>query len=151
MDRRKRILAEAPCKLNLHLRAGRRRKDGYHEIESVFQLISVYDSLSVEETGVPGSCTVVCPDMPLPPDNTVARAVSAFRKKTGAGAGVEIRLQSRQEAMFGSTIRSCAESCLEELGVENALVEIQDYGCLDFAIRARLNTAVRRARRYEHG
>ena len=47
MDRRKRILAEAPCKLNLHLRAGRRRKDGYHEIESVFQLISVYDSLSV--------------------------------------------------------------------------------------------------------
>ena len=64
---------------------------------------------------------------------------------------VEIRLQSRQEAMFGSTIRSCAESCLEELGVENALVEIQDYGCLDFAIRARLKTAVRRARRYEHG
>ena len=65
--------------------------------------------------------------------------------------GVEIRLQSRQEAMFGSTIRSCAESCLEELGVENALVEIQDYGCLDFAIRARLKTAVRRARRSELG
>ena len=65
--------------------------------------------------------------------------------------GVEIRLQSRQEAMFGSTIRSCAESCLEELGVENALVEIQDYGCLDFAIRAMLKTAVRRARRSEHG
>ena len=40
---------------------------------------------------------------------------------------------------------------LEELGVENALVEIQDYGCLDFAIRARLKTAVRRARRSEHG
>ena len=37
------------------------------------------------------------------------------------------------------------------LGVENALVEIQDYGCLDFAIRARLKTAVRRARRSEHG
>ena len=101
MDGRKRILAEAPCKLNLHLRAGRRRKDGYHEIESVFQLISVYDSLSVEETGAPGSCTVVCPDMPLPPDNTVARAVSAFRKKTGAGAGVEIRLQKRIPAGAG--------------------------------------------------
>ena len=40
---------------------------------------------------------------------------------------------------------------LEELGVENALVEIQDYGCLDFAIRARLKTAVRRARGAEHG
>lgn len=60
--------------------------------------------------------------------------------------GVEIFLQSKQEKLFGGAVRSCAESCLEELGVENALVEIQDYGCLDFAIRARLKTAVRRAR-----
>ena len=64
--------------------------------------------------------------------------------------GVEIFLQSKQEKLFGGAIRSCAES-LEELGVENALVEIQDYGCLDFAIRARLKTAVRRARGAEHG
>ena len=76
---------------------------------------------------------------------------SCFFPEFPDAGGVEIRLQSRQEAMFGSTIRSCAESCLEELGVENALVEIQDYGCLDFAIRARLKTAVRRARRSEHG
>ena len=61
--------------------------------------------------------------------------------------GVEIFLQSKQEKLFGGAIRSCAE----ELGVENALVEIQDYGCLDFAIRARLKTAVRRARGAEHG
>ena len=60
--------------------------------------------------------------------------------------GVEIFLQSKQEKLFGG-----AKSCLEELGVENALVEIQDYGCLDFAIRARLKTAVRRARGAEHG
>ena len=65
--------------------------------------------------------------------------------------GVAIFLQSKQEKLFGGAIRSCAESCLEELGVENALVEIQDYGCLDFAIRARLKTAVRRARGAEHG
>ena len=65
--------------------------------------------------------------------------------------GVEIFLQSKQEKLFGGAIRSCAESCLEELGVENALVEIQDYGCLDFAIRARLKTAVRRGWGADHG
>ena len=65
--------------------------------------------------------------------------------------GVEIFLQSKQEKLFGGAIRSCAESCLEALGVENARVEIQDYGCRDFAIRARLKTAVRRARGAEHG
>ena len=68
-----------------------------------------------------------------------------------AAGGVEIFLQSKQEKLFGGAVRSCAESCLEELGVENALVEIQDYGCLDFAIGARLKTAVRRARGAEHG
>ena len=65
--------------------------------------------------------------------------------------GVEIFLQSKQEKLFGGAIRSCAERCLEELGVENALVEIQDYVFRDFAIRARLKTAVRRSRGAEHG
>ena len=31
--------------------------------------------------------------------------------------GVEIFLQSKQEKLFGGAVRSCAESCLEELGV----------------------------------
>ena len=65
--------------------------------------------------------------------------------------GVEIRLQSRLGGHVWQHGSAAAQSCLEELGVENALVEIQDYGCLDFAIPGWLKTAVRRARRSEHG
>ena len=80
---------------------------------------------------------------------------AGFDKPQDCSVTVTLRdaggVESKQEKLFGGAIRSCAESCLEELGVENALVEIQDYGCLDFAIRARLKTAVRRARGAEHG
>lgn len=64
--------------------------------------------------------------------------------------GIDLQLHSKQEKMFGETIRTCARACLKELGVKNALVEIRDYGSLDFAIRARIRTAVARARREEH-
>lgn len=62
----------------------------------------------------------------------------------------EILLHSKQERMFGTAIRNCAQQRLDELGVEHALVEIFDFGCLDFVIRARLKTAVDRARRAYH-
>ena len=64
--------------------------------------------------------------------------------------GIALQLHSKQESMFGNTIRACAQACLEELGVKNAAVEIQDFGSLDFAIRARIRTAVARARRGDH-
>lgn len=41
------IKREAPAKLNLFLRIVRRRDDGYHEIETLFQRIGLYDHLIV--------------------------------------------------------------------------------------------------------
>lgn len=64
--------------------------------------------------------------------------------------GQEILLHCKQEQMFGSAIRRCAGERLNELGVEHATVEIFDFGCLDFVIRARVKTAVDRARRANH-
>lgn len=61
------------------------------------------------------------------------------------GGGREILLHSKQEALFGGEIRRCAAQCLDELGAENVVVEIFDYGCLNFAIRARIKTAFHRA------
>ena len=60
--------------------------------------------------------------------------------------GVCIELYSRLGKLFGKTIKRCAFQRLAELGVENAHVEIFDNGCLDFGIRAHLETAVSRAR-----
>lgn len=85
----------APCKINLHLRVLERRSDGFHDIESVFQLISLADELSVSMAGDDRSCEVVSPLMALPRENTIAAAVDAFRKKTGIAKGLRIEVQKR--------------------------------------------------------
>lgn len=73
--------------------------------------------------------------------------VSVTLRESG---GQEILLHSKQEQMFGAAIRRCVKERLNALGVEHAAVEISEFGCLDFVIRARVKTAVDRARRAGH-
>ena len=84
------VRMSAPCKINLHLRVLERRQDGYHDIESVFQLISLSDELSVSIDGDEGSCFVHSPRMALPEVNTLTCAVDQFRSLTGIRTGIRI-------------------------------------------------------------
>ena len=84
------VRISAPCKINLHLRVLERRQDGYHDIESVFQLISLSDELSVSIDGPDGACFVHSPQMELPPVNTLTCAVDQFRLLTGIRTGIRI-------------------------------------------------------------
>lgn len=83
----------APAKINLWLSVGKRRDDGYHEISSVMQAISLHDELIVEAADAitldvepPGSA-------PEDESNLVARAARTLRAATGASAGARIRLR----------------------------------------------------------
>ncbi|MCH7877827.1 MAG: hypothetical protein IH914_00740 [candidate division Zixibacteria bacterium] len=49
-----RITLKAPAKINLALRVGNRRADGFHEIRSLMQAISLYDEITISITE-PGS------------------------------------------------------------------------------------------------
>jgi len=59
--------------------------------------------------------------------------------------GIEIDLTSRVDAYFGDAIRSQATALLEALGVQHAIVELQDMGALPFTIAARVEAAALRA------
>ena len=37
---------KSPAKLNLHLEVLKKRKDGFHELRTVFQLIDFYDEIA---------------------------------------------------------------------------------------------------------
>ena len=63
--------------------------------------------------------------------------------------GTEIEIISKLKYMFGEQIKSSVESVLREFNVENAYVRVEDYGALDFVIRARTKTALKRALRGE--
>jgi len=69
----------APAKLNLFLHITGRRADGYHELQTLFQLLDYGDSLSFElaPTGVLG---LHCDDPELPMDhNLIIQAAVALR------------------------------------------------------------------------
>jgi 4-diphosphocytidyl-2-C-methyl-D-erythritol kinase len=82
----------APAKINLYLRVVRRRPDGYHDIETIFQTIALADTLTFGLLA-PGSWLLAgdevvleCDDPSLPTDETnlVLRAARALRASTGA-------------------------------------------------------------------
>ena len=60
--------------------------------------------------------------------------------------GIELELESAVLAQFGDEIRAAVLETLSEQGVDSAWVRLVDKGALDCVIRARVETAVRRAK-----
>ncbi len=58
---------------------------------------------------------------------------------------IEIKLESVVKLQFGKQIEKVIRETLAKLGVTSASVTAWDGGALDYAIRARVETAVRRA------
>jgi 4-diphosphocytidyl-2-C-methyl-D-erythritol kinase len=94
---------QAPGKINLHLRVGEHRTDGYHDLESVFLCLDFGDTLWVETgEGEPG-CSIHLAEGTEPPwvealaggRNIINRAVSLFREGTGFDKPVRFTLKKR--------------------------------------------------------
>ena len=82
----------AYAKINIHLKVLAKRKDGFHNLESIFQRISIADYLSLEKSSDSRSCTVESPLMPLPVGNTLTEAWKAFCNVSDVDTGVRVRL-----------------------------------------------------------
>jgi 4-diphosphocytidyl-2-C-methyl-D-erythritol kinase len=85
----------APAKLNLFLHVTGRRADGYHELQTLFQLIDLHDtvSLTVRDDGRierPSGPVGVDPDSDL-----TVRAARSLQAATGCRAGASIRITKR--------------------------------------------------------
>ncbi|AOJ70040.1 MULTISPECIES: 4-(cytidine 5'-diphospho)-2-C-methyl-D-erythritol kinase [Burkholderia] len=85
----------APAKLNLFLHITGRRPDGYHELQSVFQLLDWGDTLhfTLRDDGKVSRKT----DVPGVPEQTdlVVRAASLLKAHAGVEAGVDIEIDKR--------------------------------------------------------
>ena len=58
---------------------------------------------------------------------------------------VELELNSKVLLKYGESIRQSILDTLMENGIMSAKVKVDDYGALDFVIRARVETAAKRA------
>jgi 4-diphosphocytidyl-2-C-methyl-D-erythritol kinase len=84
----------ALAKINLDLRVLGKRADGYHELRTIFQTISLADTLEIAFT--PGRATEIeLRDDAGIPDNLVVRAARMAMDVTGAVGRVEMRLVKR--------------------------------------------------------
>lgn len=90
------ITLEAFAKLNLGLRVRGVRPDGFHEIESVFQTISLSDRLTIQKRDDPDIRVSIRPDSGINPrDNLVTRAATYLQRRWKVSTGAEIRLEKR--------------------------------------------------------
>ncbi len=92
------ISLKAPAKINLYLSVIGKRKDGYHNIESLMQTIDLYDEITLEKSDI---LELECDDPLLPEsqDNIALKAAAIFQDKIYF-PGVKITL--KKNIPFGS-------------------------------------------------
>ncbi len=81
-----RLRALCPAKVNLGLRVLGRRVDGYHEVETIFQSVDLWDVLEGEE-GPALRLSVVAGDAPPDGSNLVLKAAKLLQARASRAAG----------------------------------------------------------------
>ncbi|HTT32016.1 MAG TPA: 4-(cytidine 5'-diphospho)-2-C-methyl-D-erythritol kinase [Methylomirabilota bacterium] len=85
------------AKINLRLDILGKRSDGFHELRTIFQTISLHDELRLRSRRQPGISLAIYGNeslsLELPQENLVYRAVNALRYELKIRSGVEIQLK----------------------------------------------------------
>lgn len=77
------ISFKTPAKINLGLKIGKKRSDGYHEIRTVYQTISLFDAITIKTTSSSDDSIEVAGiesnDVPTDEKNLVLQAIKSLR------------------------------------------------------------------------
>src|SRR5215813_9198030 len=86
------------AKINWTLDVLFKREDGYHELRTIYQTVSLHDTLSITDTtGTAEPIQILCDDPRVPCDETnlVFRAAVALRQAAGISNGARIEIQKQ--------------------------------------------------------
>lgn len=112
----------APAKLNLFLHITGRRDDGFHDLQTLFQLLDWGDEVRIREDRT-GQIRRSGPDYGVPEEqDLVIRAAELLRRETGVGGGAEI--QVHKQIPMGSGLGGGSSDAATVLLVLN-----QAWGC----------------------
>jgi len=122
-------ILETPAKVNLFLQVLNKRPDGFHNINSLFQAVSLYDRLEIKLIDSPGVRIQLSdgPDVPLDGNNLIARAYQLMRGRFDLRQGLEISLEKKIPVAAGlaggssdaaATLKAC--NLLFQLGLSQS-------------------------------
>ena len=84
--------AKAYAKINLGLHIVGKRPDGFHDIETIFHRIDLFDVINIEKSAdISISCTD--PSIPAGPENLCWKAAEILRKESGTAFGARITIE----------------------------------------------------------
>jgi 4-diphosphocytidyl-2-C-methyl-D-erythritol kinase len=90
-----RLEKKSPCKVNLLLNILGKRADGFHELETVMQPVSLFDEIHFERGGKTIQLTCDEPTLPVDSKNLVHRAAADFLSAAKISGGVKIHLEKK--------------------------------------------------------
>jgi len=99
-----RLTLRASAKINLDLRIGARRPDGYHDLQTIFQTLDLHDTVAVQSSRAAFALDGDPALMPLDATNLVWRAAAALWRasgKSGDPRGARVRVTKRIPARAG--------------------------------------------------
>ncbi len=97
-------IEDSPAKVNLYLKVQGKRQDGYHDIVSIFQPISLKDIITIEVTSSEGAAIEIkSKGIPVPTDSTnlVHKAALAFLKETAREDSLKITIDKKVPVAAG--------------------------------------------------
>ncbi len=112
------MIVKSPAKINLFLEILSRRPDGYHNIFSLMEKISLFDELQFEK--IPSGIEVHCPAVDGPPEkNLVYKAAMLLKQKGKVSYGA--RLQVKKNIPMGGGLGGGSSNAATVLKVLNRL------------------------------
>ncbi len=84
-----------PAKINLYLKVLHRRADGYHDLVTVMQKVSLADELTVTPGGEGLLFSCDHPELPQGPENLVYRAALGFQEEAGVKVAAHLSLRKK--------------------------------------------------------
>jgi len=85
------ISLKSPAKINLHLKIKEKLSNGYHNLDTSFQLIDLSDDLIFSDCS---SISVVCDEVSIPQENNIIfKAAKSMQEKTNNDSGIKISLK----------------------------------------------------------
>ncbi len=100
------VAVYVPAKINLALCVGGPRPDGFHELQTLFQAVSLYDELTL--TKLPSGIEVEVPGFPeLDRGNTCQTVAEIMIAGANLDAGVRVKVDKQIPVALGISLPTC--------------------------------------------